>query len=121
MPTAQDLLNRGNNLFPIVIVGAIALGGAPEIPGEGIPRGALDEALIIVIAAAGLVWYLRRSYTRSIVPGLILVGVLLMKVLALAIEDADDKGDDIGIGIVMVITIVIWAVIYFRSKSAAPA
>lgn len=41
-----------------------------------------------------------------------------MKVVALLIEDADDRGDDIGIGIVMALAIVTWLVIYIRTRTA---
>ena len=121
MPTAQELVNRGNNLFPVALVGVIAAGGIPEIPGEGFPRGALDELVVVVLGAAAVVWYLRRSHTRSVIPGLIIAGVLVMKVAALLIEDADDRGDDIGIGIVMVLSLLTWAIIYVRTRTAATA
>jgi len=55
----------------------------------------------------------------SVVPALLAGGVLIIKVVALLIEDADDRGDDIGIGIVMAVGIVTWAVIFMRTKAAA--
>ena len=116
MPTTQELVNRGNNLFPIALVAVVAAGSIPEIPGEGFPRGALDELVMVVLGSLGVVWYLRSRYTRSVIPALLAGGVLIMKVVALLIEDADDRGDDIGIGIVMALAIVTWVVIYVRTK-----
>ncbi|HEV2218612.1 MAG TPA: hypothetical protein VGV88_13705 [Candidatus Dormibacteraeota bacterium] len=116
MPTSQELINRGNNLFPIGLVAVVAAGGIPEIRNEGFPRGALDELVMLVLGAVAVVWYLRSRYARSVIPALIAGGVLIMKIVALLIEDADDRGDDIGIGIVMALAIVTWAVIYFRTK-----
>lgn len=119
MPTSQELVNRGNNLFPIGLVAVVAAGGIPEIPGEGFPRGALDELVMVVLGAIGVAWYMRSRYARSVIPALLAGGVLIMKVVALLIEDADDRGDDIGIAIVMALAIVTWAVIYFRTKTTA--
>lgn len=121
MPTSQELVNRGNNLFPIALVAVIAAGSIPEIPGEGFPRGALDEIVMVLLGALGIAWYWRRRYTRSLVPAMVVGGVVVMKIVALLIEDADDRGDDIGIGIVMVLTLITWSVIYLRSRTAATA
>lgn len=99
------------------LVAVIAAGGIPEIPGEGFPRGALDEVVMVVLGVVGVVWYLRSRYTRSVIPALLAGGVLIMKVVALLIEDADDRGDDIGIAIVMALAIVAWSVIYYRTKT----
>jgi hypothetical protein len=119
MPTTQELVNRGNNLFPIGLVAVIAAGSIPEIPGEGFPRGALDESVMVALAAIGVVWYLRSRFTRSMIPALLMGGVLIMKVVALLIEDADDRGDDIGIGIVMALAIVTWVVIFLRTRTTS--
>jgi hypothetical protein len=118
VPTAQELVNRGNNLFPIALVAVIAAGSIPEIPGEGFPRGALDELVMVLLGAVGVVWYLRSRYTRSVIPALLAGGVLIMKVVAILIEDADDRGDDIGIAIVMALAIVTWVVIYVRTRNS---
>ena len=41
--------------------------------------------------------------------------VVVIKSLPLLYEDVDDRGDDIGILITVLILAVIWSVIYFRS------
>ena len=74
---------------------------------------------MVVLGAIGVAWYLRSRYARSVIPALLAGGVLIMKVVALLIEDADDRGDDIGIAIVMALAIVTWAVIYFRTETTA--
>ena len=114
----RDLLNRGNNLFPIALVGILALSDFPGAFAEGFPRGGLDEVAIPVVAIAGIAWYWRNRYSRSLVPAAIVIAALVLKVIAVLIEDQDDQGDDFGAGIVYAVTLITWAVIYFRTKMA---
>ena len=46
---------------------------------------------------------------------------LVFKIVALVIEDPDDRGDDIGIAVILAATVVAWVVIYFRSARHATA
>lgn len=119
MPEPKELLNRGNNLFAVALVAAIALGGASEIFFEGNVRGGLDEVAILLVAAGGVLWYRRNRYHQSLIPAAILGGPFIFKVIAILIEDADDKGDDYGAVATLLIALIIWAVIYYRSRSAA--
>ena len=119
MLSPKELLNRGNNLFAIALVAALALGGASEIFFEGTARGALDEVAILLIAAGGVLWYRSNRYHQSLIPAAILGGPFIFKVIAILIEDADDKGDDYGAVATLLIALIIWTVIYFRSRSAA--
>ena len=119
MPSPRELLNRGNNLFAVGLVAAIALGGASEIFFEGTVRGGLDEIAILLIAAGGVLWYRSNRYHQSLIPAAIMGGPFIFKVIAILIEDADDKGDDYGAVATLLIALIIWAVIYYRSRSAA--
>lgn len=116
---ASKLLNRGNNLFPIALVAVFALGDLPGAFTEGFPRGGLDEVAIPLVALAGIAWYWRNRYERSLVPAMIIGAAIAFKVVAIFIEDKDDAGDDFGAAIVYGLTLISWAVIYFRTKQAA--
>lgn len=119
MASTKDLLNRGNNLFPIALVAVFALGDFPGAFTEGFPRGGLDEVAIPLVALAGIAWYWRNRYQRSLMPLAFLAGAIAFKVLAVFIEDKDDQGDDFGAAIVYGLTMITWGVIYYRTKLAA--
>lgn len=119
MVSTKDLLNRGNNLFPIALVAVFALGDFPGAFAEGFPRGGLDEVGIPVVALAGIVWYWRNRYNRSLIPAAVIVAAIAFKILAVFIEDKDDQGDDFGAAIVYGLALITWAVIYYRTKLAA--
>jgi hypothetical protein len=118
LPTPQELINRGNNLFLIGFIGVLALTGIPEGVGEGGVKGAFDEAGLLVVGLAAAAWYSRNRYSRLLVP-LVFVGVdILMKVAALVIEDPDDRGDDVGTLITLIVLVVTWSVVYLRTRPA---
>ncbi|GAC1508218.1 MAG: hypothetical protein NVS1B3_09260 [Candidatus Dormibacteraceae bacterium] len=119
--TAQELINRGNNLFIVGMLGVMGLGELTAVTVEGGLKGALDEATIGLIGIGAVAWYLRNRYKRTLVPLAFLAADIVMKIVALIIEDADDRGDDIGIGIVFVILAVAWSIVYYRTKAAASA
>lgn len=118
MPTPQELINRGNNLFLIGFIGVVGLTGIPEGVGEGGVKGAFDEVGLLLAGLAAVAWYSRNRYSRSLVP-LAFVGVdVLMKVAALIIEDPDDRGDDVGTLITLIVLLVTWSVVYLRTRTA---
>lgn len=118
MPTPQELINRGNNLFLIGFIGVLGLTGIPEGVGEGGVKGGFDEAGLLLAGLAAAAWYSRNRYSRSLVP-LVFVGVdILVKVAALVIEDPDDRGDDVGTLITLIVLVVTWSVVYLRTRSA---
>lgn len=119
MLSIRDLTNRGNNLFPIGLVAVFALGDFPGAFTEGFPRGGLDEVAIPVVALAGIVWYWRKRYSRSLVPAAVIAAAIAFKILAVFIEDKDDQGDDFGAAIVYGLSLITWLVIYYRTRSAA--
>ena len=121
MASTKDLLNRGNNLFPIALVAVFALGDLPGAFTEGFPRGGLDEVAIPIVALAGIAWYRSNRYQRSRIPAAIIAAAIAFKILAVVIEDKDDQGDDFGAAIVYGLALISWAVIYYRTKLAASA
>lgn len=121
MLSTKDLLNRGNNLFPIALVAVFALGDFPGAFTEGFPRGGLDEVVIPVVALGGVAWYWKNRYSRSLVPAAIIGAAIAFKVLAVFIEDKDDVGDDFGAAIVYGLALITWAVIYYRTRIPAAA
>lgn len=72
-----------------------------------------------VVALAGVVWYWRNRYNRSLIPAATIAGAIVFKILAVVIEDKDDQGDDFGAATVYGLSLITWAVIYFRTKLAA--
>ena len=95
MPTPQELINRGNNLFLIGFIWVVGLTGIPEGGGEGDVKGAFDEAGLLLAGLAAAAWYSRSRYSRSLVPLAFVGADILMKVAALVIEEPDDRGDDV--------------------------
>lgn len=118
MPTPRELINRGNNLFLIGFIGVVALTGIPEGLGEGGVKGAFDEAGLLLAGLAAAAWYSRNRYARSLVPLAFVGAGILMKVAALVIEDPDDRGDDVGTLITLMVLVVTWSVVYLRTRPA---
>ncbi|MHB8572943.1 MAG: hypothetical protein ACYDAY_08310 [Candidatus Dormibacteria bacterium] len=117
MPSARDLLNRGTNLLPIGMIAIIAGSALPELPQEAGLRGAIDEIGIALIGLVGIIWFMKSRFQRSLVPILLVAGTLAFKIFALIIEDADDKGDDVGIASALILLLITSVVIYIRSKN----
>ena len=116
MPNPQQLINRGNNLFLIGFIAVVGLTGIPEGIGEGGVKGAFDEAGLFLAGLAAAAWYLRKRYSRSLVPLAFVGADILMKVAALVIEDPDDRGDDVGTLITLIVLVVTWSVVYLRTR-----
>ncbi|MDQ6692315.1 MAG: hypothetical protein M3Z13_06065 [Candidatus Dormibacteraeota bacterium] len=102
----------------MAFLAVLAVSMLPELPREGKLNGWLDEVLILLIAAGGVAWYQRNRYSRSIIPLVLILAATLMKVVAIVFEDADDKGDDFGVGSALIVLLVTHAVIYFRTGRA---
>jgi hypothetical protein len=116
LPTPQELINRGNNLFLIGFIGVLGLTGIPEGVGEGGVKGAFDEVGLLLAGLAAAAWYSRSRYARSLVPLAFVGADILIKVVALAIEDPDDRGDDVGTLITLIVLVVTWSVVYLRTR-----
>ena len=119
MPTPRELINRGNNLFLIGFIGVIGLTAITEGVGEGGVKGAFDEVGLLLAGLAAAAWYLRNRYSRSLVPLAFVGADILLKVAALVIEDPDDRGDDVGTLITLIVLLVTWAIVFFRTREAA--
>ncbi len=122
MPTLPELINRGNNLFLVGFIGVVAIVGIPEMVGEGSVRGGIDEALVALVGLGAVAWYLRRRYARSLLPLAFAGADVLLKIFALVVEDPDDRGDDVGTLMTLVVLVLTWTIIYFRTRpTASPA
>lgn len=114
MRTARELISRGNNLFVSGFVAVVGLAALPELPTEGV-KGALDEGAMVVLGLGAIAWYWRNRYKSTWLALAFPLVLIALKVVALVIEDADDRGDDIGILITTVILAIGWSVIKLRS------
>jgi len=112
--TARELISRGNNLFVSGFVAVVGLAALPELPTEGV-KGALDEGAMVVLGLGAIAWYWRNRYKSTWLALAFPLVLIALKVVALVIEDADDRGDDIGILITTVILAIGWSVIKLRS------
>jgi hypothetical protein len=122
VPTPQQLVSRGNNLFLVGFLGVVGVVGIPEIVGEGSVNGGIDEALIALVGLAAAAWYWRRRYTRSLLPVAFIGADVLLKVVALLIEAPDDRGDDVGVLMMLIVLVVAWTFVHLRARpTAAPA
>ena len=90
--------------------------GIPEGVGEGGVKGAFDEAGLLLAGLAAAAWYSRNRYSRSLVPLVFIGADILMKVAALVVEDPDDRGDDVGALITLIVLVVTWSVVYLRTR-----
>jgi hypothetical protein len=105
----------------IALVAVFALGDFPGAFTEGFWRGALDEVAIPLVTLAGIAWYWKNRYSRSLMPAAIIAAAIAFKVVAVFIEDKDDVGDDFGAAIVYGLSLIIWTVIYYRTRTSASA
>jgi hypothetical protein len=119
LPTPQELINRGNNLFLIGFIAIVGVAGIPLVGREGGVKGGFDEAGIMLVGLAAAAWYARGRYSRSLVPMAFLGADMVLKIVALVIEDPDDKGDDIGSMITFILLVLTWSVVYLRTRPAA--
>ena len=117
--SVDEANNRSLNFAVAAFLGALGVGLVTAVPSEDEFAHKLDELVIPIVVVAFIVWYFvgRNKYSRSLVP-LGTVGlVLVMKAFALFVlefSDTQDRGDDLGITIVLVAFLAIAALSYFR-------
>ena len=121
--TVDEANNRGWNFAVAAFLGALAIGMLTAIPTEDEFAHKLDEIVIPIVVAAFVAWYFmgRNKFSRSLVPLGAVAVVLVLKAIALFVlefNDKEDRGDDIGICVVLVAFIVIAAWSYFRPAAA---
>lgn len=114
LKTARELMSRGNNLLVCGFVAVVGLAALPQLPTEGL-KGALDEGGMVVLGLGAIAWYWGNRFKNTWLALAFPVVLIALKVVALVIEDPDDRGDDIGILITVVILAVGWSVIKLRS------
>ena len=114
MSTARELISRGNNLFVCGFVGVVGLAALPELSTEGV-KGGLDEGGMVLLGLGAIAWYWSNRFKNTWLALAFPIVLIALKVVALVIEDADDRGDDIGILITAVILVIGWAAIKVRS------
>jgi hypothetical protein len=112
--TARELISRGNNLFVCGFVGVVGLAALPELSTEGV-KGGLDEGGMVLLALGAIAWYWSNRFKNTWLALAFPIVLIALKVVALVIENADDRGDDIGILITAVILVIGWAAIKLRS------
>jgi hypothetical protein len=115
--TAGELISRGNNLLVCGFVAVVGLAALPELPTEGV-KGGLDEGAMVLLGLGAIAWYWSNRFKNTWLALAFPIVLIALKAVALAIEDPDDRGDDIGILITAVILSIAWAVIKLRSASS---
>ena len=108
------MISRGNNLCVCGFVAVVGLAALPQLPTEGV-SGALDEGGMVVLGIGTVAWYLGNRFKDTWLALAFPVVLIALKVVALLIEDPDDRGDDIGILITALILAISWSVIKLRS------
>ena len=121
--TVEEANNRGWNFAVAAFLGALAIGMLTAIPSEDEFTHKLDEIVIPLVVIAFLVWYFmgRNKFTRSLIPLGVVVLVLVLKAIALFVlefSDVADRGDDIGIAVVLIAFLVIAGWTYYRPPAA---
>ena len=114
MRTARELISRGNNLFVCGFVAVVGLAALPQLPTEGV-KGALDEGGMVLLGLGAVAWYWTNRFKNTWLALAFPIVLIVLKVVALLIEDPDDRGDDIGILITAVILVIGCVVIKVRS------
>lgn len=117
--------NRGLNFAVAAFLAALGVGLVTAIPSEDEFAHKLDEIVIPIVVVAFLAWYFvgRNKYSRSLVPlgtvGLVLI-VKAFALFVLEFSDKEDRGDDVGITIVLVAFLVIASWNYLRPPATVP-
>jgi hypothetical protein len=120
MRTAGELISRGNNLLVCGFVAVVGLAALPELSTEGL-KGTLDEGGMVLLGVAAVAWFLRNRYRSTWLALSFPILLMVLKVVALVIEDPDDRGDDIGMLITAAILAIAWSAIKARSSASVDA
>ena len=123
--TVREATNRGNNMLMIGYLAITAAAIVERLIGEDDLVDRLDEAVILLLAIAGLVWYFsrRNRYQHSFAPLALFIGTFVVQAAGLAAELSDPAaaGDDFGLTIAYAIGLIVSIVIYVRSRERAVA
>lgn len=123
--SVDEANNRSLNFAVAAFVAALGVGLLTAIPSEDEFTHKLDEIVIPIVVLAFLAWYFmrRNKYSRSLVPLATIGLVLIIKAFALFVlefSDKEDRGDDIGITVVLMAFLVIAAWSYLRRPAISP-
>lgn len=122
--TVDGANNRGWNFAVAAFLAALAIGMVTAIPTEDEFAHKLDEIVIPIVVLAFVIWYFmgRNKYSRSLIPLGTVALALVLKAIALFVvefSDKEDRGDDIGIVVVLVAFLVITGWAYFRPPAVS--
>jgi hypothetical protein len=121
--TVREAINRGNNMLMVAVMGFAGAAITERIIGETDLVDRLDEAVIILLAISGLVWYFsrRNRYQHSFAPLALFIATFVVQAAGLFAEISDPAavGDDMGLTVMYVIGLIVSIVIYARSREKA--
>lgn len=121
--TVREATNRGNNMLMVGYLAITASAIIERLIGEDDMVDRIDEAVIILLAIAGLVWYFsqRNRYQHSFAPLALFIATFVVQTGGLMAEIGDPAaaGDDYGLVIAYAIGLVVSIVIYARSRERA--
>ena len=121
--TVREAIQRGNNMLMIGYLAITASAIIERLIGEDDLVDRIDEALIILLAIAGLVWYFsrRNRYQHSFAPLALFIATFVVQAggLMAEINDPAAAGDDYGLVIAYAVGLVVSIVIYARSREKA--
>jgi hypothetical protein len=118
--TVREATNRGNNMLMIGYLAITASAIVERLIGEDDLVDRIDEAVIILLAIAGLVWYFsrRHRYQHSFAPLALFIAAFVVQVGGLMAEISDPAaaGDDFGLTIAFAVGLIVSIVIYARAR-----
>ncbi len=118
--TVREATNRGNNMLMVGYLAITASAILERLIGEDDMVDRIDEAVIILLAIAGLVWYFsrRNRYQHSFAPLALFIATFVVQTGGLMAEIGDPAaaGDDYGLVIAYAVGLVVSIVIYTRSR-----
>ncbi len=118
--TVTEAWQRGNNLLATGILGLSGLAFLPELFLESEHAYKIDEAVLFLIGAFAVGWYLKgkNRFTHSIVPVILVWLAFATKVMGLVIEfkDKEDAGDDFGALILFLLASLLITWLYIQGK-----
>ena len=121
--TVREATNRGNNMLMVGYLAITASAIVEQIIGEDDLVDRIDEAVIILLAIAGLVWYFsrRNRFQHSFAPLALFIAAFVVQAGGLMAEIGDPAaaGDDFGLTIAFAVGLIVSIVIYARSRERA--
>ena len=122
--TVREAINRGNNQL---MVGLMSLTFLPLILpalGEDNLVDRLDDAFIVLLAIAGIVWYFvgRNRYQHSFTPLALVIVSFIAQAFGMFMEMGDPLGegiDDIPVFAAFTMGVILSIIVYARTRDRA--